>query len=202
MEALFSSLVLVAVWIGLVIGAVVSVVGLCLLLDERKRNPQIMGAGAGASSGPGRIMHSGVPTPAVAHAATAATSSGGAGHDHGHGHDHSHAHGDHPTVPYFLIFGTLGVMTILTIAVSFVNLGKAGNVMLAMAVAAFKASLVMLFFMHLKYERRTLVLIALAPFALAAILFFALFPDVVFGQFHTHDYGTETAHVEKKEGGH
>ena len=94
----------------------------------------------------------------------------------------AHGHEDHPKVPYFAIAGILFVMTVITIAVSFVNLGKAGNVLLALAVASFKASLVMMFFMHLKYEKRTLVLIALAPFLLAAILAFALFPDIVFGR--------------------
>jgi cytochrome c oxidase subunit 4 len=93
--------------------------------------------------------------------------------------DHGH---DHPKVPYFAIAGILFVMTVITIAVSFVNLGKAGNVILALAVASFKASLVMLFFMHLKYEKKTLVIIALTPFLLAAILAFALFPDIVFGR--------------------
>ena len=95
---------------------------------------------------------------------------------------HGHAHAEHPPVPYFAIAAILFVMTIITIAVSFINLGKAGNVILALAVASFKASLVMLFFMHLKYERKILVLIALTPFVLAAILAFALFPDIVFGR--------------------
>ena len=95
------------------------------------------------------------------------------------------AHGahEHPPVPYFLIAGTLFVMTVVTIAVSFVDLGKAGNVALALAVAFFKGSLVMFFFMHLKYERKIMWMIAFVPFLLAGILFFALFPDVVFGQF-------------------
>ncbi len=102
----------------------------------------------------------------------------GAGGSHGS----AHAHAEHPPVPYFVIAGILFVMTVLTIAVSFINLGKAGNVVLALAVASFKASLVMLFFMHLKYEKKILVMIALAPFLLAAILAFALFPDIVFGR--------------------
>lgn len=103
---------------------------------------------------------------------------GVAGDSHGAGH----AHAEHPPVPYFAIAAILFVMTIVTIAVSFINLGKAGNVILALAVASFKASLVMLFFMHLKYEKKILVLIALTPFVLAAILAFALFPDIVFGR--------------------
>ncbi len=101
--------------------------------------------------------------------------------EHGHAGDHH----DHK-VPYFLIAGTLFVLTVVTIAASFFNLGKAGNVILAMAIASFKGSLVMLFFMHLKYEQRIMVLIAIAPFVLAAILALALFPDIVYGQYYVH----------------
>src|SRR5436190_22059754 len=98
-----------------------------------------------------------------------------------HGVEHSHA--DHPKVPYGLIAGVLFVMTGITIGMSFVPLpSKALNVLLALAVASFKASLVMMFFMHLKYEKKTLIVIALTPFLLAAILAFALFPDIVFGR--------------------
>ncbi|HYG74358.1 MAG TPA: cytochrome C oxidase subunit IV family protein [Planctomycetota bacterium] len=92
-----------------------------------------------------------------------------------------HGHAEHPKVPYFLIAGALFVMTVITIAVSYVNLGKMGNVALALFVASIKASLVMLFFMHLKYERKTLIIISLVPYGLALILLLALFPDIVFG---------------------
>ena len=100
---------------------------------------------------------------------------------------HVPAHGDHhehPKVPYVAIAATLFVMTIITVAVSFVDLGKTGNVILAMAIASFKASLVILFFMHLKFEKKTMVVICLIPYVLAAILLFALFPDIVYGQYH------------------
>jgi cytochrome c oxidase subunit 4 len=93
-------------------------------------------------------------------------------------------HHEHPPVPYVAIAATLFVLTGVTIGVSFINLGKAGNVILAMAIAATKASLVMMFFMHLKYETKTMFIIALIPYVLAAILLFALFPDIVNGQYH------------------
>lgn len=99
-----------------------------------------------------------------------------AGHEE-HGHVEQHG-----KPPYLAIAATLLVMTGITIAVSWVPLGRAGNIIVAMAVAAFKASLVILFFMHLKYEKRTLVLICLTPYLLAAVLLFALFPDIVFGR--------------------
>ena len=93
-------------------------------------------------------------------------------------------HHEHPPVPYFAIAAALFVLTGVTIGVSFIDLGKAGNVILAMIIAATKASLVMMFFMHLKYEKKTLLVIAAIPYVLAAILLFALFPDIVHGQYH------------------
>jgi cytochrome c oxidase subunit 4 len=97
---------------------------------------------------------------------------------------HDAGHHEHPPVPYLLIAATLFVLTGVTIGVSFIPLSKAGNVILAMAIASTKASLVLMFFMHLKYEKKTMFVIALVPYVLAAILLFALFPDIVYGQYH------------------
>ena len=52
---------------------------------------------------------------------------------------------------YFVIFGALMVLTAMTVGLAFVNLGQM-NIVVALAVAIVKASLVVLFFMHLKYE--------------------------------------------------
>jgi hypothetical protein len=38
----------------------------------------------------------------------------------------------------------------------------------------------------LKYEKRPILMIAMAPFLLVAVLFMALFPDVTFGQYHSN----------------
>jgi len=51
---------------------------------------------------------------------------------------------------YVLIFVTLLVLTGVTIAVAFVDLGVV-NTVAALAIAGIKASLVVLYFMHLKY---------------------------------------------------
>jgi cytochrome c oxidase subunit 4 len=52
---------------------------------------------------------------------------------------------------YFAIFGALMVLTAVTVGLAYVNLGQL-NVVVALAVAIVKASLVVMFFMHLKYE--------------------------------------------------
>jgi cytochrome c oxidase subunit 4 len=64
--------------------------------------------------------------------------------------DDGHHHVLHkPTL--FKVFGGLIVLTILTVAVAYVPLGPL-NVPVAIAIAAAKASLVVLFFMALKYD--------------------------------------------------
>jgi cytochrome c oxidase subunit 4 len=55
---------------------------------------------------------------------------------------------------YWTIFGSLLVLTAITVAVSYVHLGTARNIAVGIFIAAVKASLVMLFFMHLKGERK------------------------------------------------
>jgi cytochrome c oxidase subunit 4 len=54
---------------------------------------------------------------------------------------------------YGLIFATLLILTGVTTAVGYVDLGRM-NVVVALAIAAIKAVLVILFFMHLAYSRR------------------------------------------------
>jgi cytochrome c oxidase subunit IV len=52
---------------------------------------------------------------------------------------------------YFLVFGALLVLTLATTAVAFVNLGLL-NTPLALGIAMLKASLVMIYFMHLRHS--------------------------------------------------
>lgn len=83
--------------------------------------------------------------------------------------DAPHApHSPHVLPPAVLV-GTaaaLLVLTAVTVAVARVDLGAA-NVAVALAIASVKASIVALFFMHLKYEHRfhLVVLVGAAVFA-------------------------------------
>lgn len=54
---------------------------------------------------------------------------------------------------YITVWLSLLILTGLTVAVAGVHLGKY-NVFIALLVAAFKSSLVLLYFMHLRYENR------------------------------------------------
>ena len=58
-----------------------------------------------------------------------------------------------PKRVYYTIFGILMISTLITVEIAFLDLG-ALNVVAALAIAVFKATLVVLFFMHVKYSTR------------------------------------------------
>jgi cytochrome c oxidase subunit 4 len=104
----------------------------------------------------------------------------GDGHEEPHGHTEAMPH--HP-VPYFLIFGLLVVLTIVTVAVAFIDIhSEIVKVLLALTIASVKASAVALFFMHLKFEGKLIYLILIVPLLLCVLLVVALIPDIVHGQ--------------------
>ena len=103
-------------------------------------------------------------------------------HDHDHGaHDHAHAHDDHGhglahTMPLPLLFGVLGALlalTVATVAVTSIDLGAQGNLVVAMIIATVKAALVCVFFMHLLWDKKFNALLFLTS-VLLLILFLSL----------------------------
>ena len=75
-----------------------------------------------------------------------------------------------PKSTYFMVFGLLMVLTVITVAVAFVDLGRL-NVVVALVVALVKATMVVLFFMHVKYSSRLTQLVVVAALAWLVILF-------------------------------
>ena len=75
-----------------------------------------------------------------------------------------------PKSTYYTIFGALMVLTIITVTVAFINLG-ALNFPVALAIAIIKATLVILFFMHVKYSSQMTKLICGAAFFFLVVLF-------------------------------
>jgi cytochrome c oxidase subunit 4 len=65
---------------------------------------------------------------------------------------------------YLMVFVSLLVLTATTVAVAFVDLGPLNN-LVAMGIAGLKASLVILFFMHVRYSTK------LTPLVIASGLF-------------------------------
>jgi cytochrome c oxidase subunit IV len=78
---------------------------------------------------------------------------------------------------YVAIFVALLCLTGLTVGVAYVDLG-AMNTVIALAIAASKMLLVMLFFMHLKYSSRLTKLAVLAAFFWLGLLLTFTLSDV------------------------
>jgi cytochrome c oxidase subunit 4 len=73
---------------------------------------------------------------------------------------------------YYMVFGALIVGTILTVAAAKVDMGLNNVIMLA--IAATKATLVILFFMHVRWSSRLTWVVAMAGFFWLLILFTVL----------------------------
>jgi cytochrome c oxidase subunit 4 len=89
-------------------------------------------------------------------------------------------HAEHHIVPksvYFLVFFALIVLTWVTAIVSTVDLG-ALNIYVALSIAIFKASLVVLFFMHVKYGTRLTKMIVMAGLYWLLLLLFIAMSDL------------------------
>ena len=75
-----------------------------------------------------------------------------------------------PTRTYYLIYAILMVCTFLTVQIALFDLGPL-NVVGALTIAVFKATLVVLFFMHVKYSTRLTWVVAIgAVFWLGILL--------------------------------
>ena len=73
---------------------------------------------------------------------------------------HVHAHDIKKEVnTYLFVFGSLAFLTIVTVLVSRLHLGLAGNITVALIIATFKASLVACYFMHLVSEQKLIYLV-------------------------------------------
>lgn len=90
-----------------------------------------------------------------------------------HGQEDGGRH--HPN--YVAVWAGLAVLTLIEVGVAFVNLPREVIVLSLLGLAAWKALLVALYFMHLRFEPGRLVLIAAAPLALAPILVFAVMAE-------------------------
>lgn len=102
---------------------------------------------------------------------------------HGHGHDHvPHVL---PLKTYIMTWGALMVLTVITVAVSYVDFGSF-NLVVALAVAATKASIVALVFMHLWFDSKFNGIIFVS-----SLVFLAIF--IAFTMFDTESRGVNNA---------
>jgi cytochrome c oxidase subunit IV len=92
--------------------------------------------------------------------------------------------GEHKHPNYMAIFYWLAILTVGEIGVVFlphyIGISKFAVAVLLCGFAIVKAAMVAMYFMHLKFETRTLGLIAITPLAIATLLVFVIFPDASF----------------------
>ena len=84
----------------------------------------------------------------------------------------------HAEPNYMHVFYALTILTAVEIGVVFLPLSKMIIAVMLVALALAKAVLVAMYFMHLKFEKRTLGIIALTPLILCTLLIIALLPDL------------------------
>ena len=82
-----------------------------------------------------------------------------------------------PKKTYYLIFAILMVLLALTVAVAYVDLGRTLNIIIAMTIAVVKATLVLLYFMHVRYSSRLTWIFVAAGFFWFLILVGLTFSD-------------------------
>jgi cytochrome c oxidase subunit IV len=71
---------------------------------------------------------------------------------------------------YLTVFGALLVLTLVTVALSYLEMSIAPTVAIGLSIATVKAALVAMFFMHLRHERAPIYW----TLALTAVLFVVL----------------------------
>ncbi len=75
-----------------------------------------------------------------------------------------------PKSMYYMVFGALILGTLLTVAAAKVDMGPLNNIVM-LAIACTKASLVILFFMHVRWSSRLTWVVAMSGFFWLLILF-------------------------------
>ena len=90
-------------------------------------------------------------------------------------------HGEHhivTPVTYMIVFGTLLLFTAITVGAAYVDLGVL-NPVVALGIASFKAVVVILFFMHVKYQSRLVKLTVAAGFFTFLVLITMTLSDYI-----------------------
>ena len=110
------------------------------------------------------------------------------------------AHGHHliPKKVYWIVFSALIFLTILTyLTAEYLDLGPL-NVPLAIAIALFKCSLVVLFFMALKYDTRVNAMVFLLGGVFVLVFIGVTLLDTTFRGFMDEDKGITLQDLERE----
>jgi cytochrome c oxidase subunit IV len=90
-----------------------------------------------------------------------------------------------PTRVYYVVFAVLIVGTCLTVQAAYLDLGPF-NTMVALGIAVIKATLVVLFFMHVKYSTRLTWAVVAGSLFWLGILFVLTFSDYLTRAWRTY----------------
>jgi cytochrome c oxidase subunit IV len=83
-------------------------------------------------------------------------------------------HADHKAPNYVAVWAGLAVLTMVELAVVYLGLPRHVMIVSLVVLAIWKALMVALYFMHLRFEPKRLLYVVLAPLPLAVILVFAV----------------------------
>jgi cytochrome c oxidase subunit 4 len=78
--------------------------------------------------------------------------------------DHDNGHIEEHIRVYLTVFGARAVLTLLTVAASYMDISTTEAIFLALSIATVKASLVAGYFMHLITEKQTIIWILTLTF--------------------------------------
>ena len=84
---------------------------------------------------------------------------------------------EHHDPPYMIIWGVLLVLTLAEVGYAFMDLPKVYLAVGLIIMAVWKALLVALYFMHLRFEPKRLWILATSPLPLVAILLLAVLQE-------------------------
>ena len=93
--------------------------------------------------------------------------------------EHSNTDPQHHITPksvYFAVFAALMVFTVITVLAALQDFG-ALNTPIALTIATIKATLVILYFMHVRHSTRLTWLVIIASFVMMGVLFVLTFSD-------------------------
>lgn len=98
-----------------------------------------------------------------------------------HEHTATHEHGPaHPARTYVFTLVALLILTCITVAAAGIRFeAPSVNVVIALSIATIKATLVGLFFMHLKYDKPVNAIIIVSGFVFVGLLLMFSFTDVL-----------------------
>ena len=78
---------------------------------------------------------------------------------------------------YWAVFAGLAVLTVIEVGVAFMGFGRTTTILILVGLAIWKALLVALYYMHLRFEPPRLAVMVVAPLPLALILVLAVLTE-------------------------